>query len=188
LKDPIPCQPLHNLPLPCFRKIAFLPSLSCLLLGALVGHNLLPNWAKRIDHVLPGKSNSRAFGLLSSLISLFEHVDWLGFHVFTSFYPGNSISAHYSRFWSSGIPLVRVCLRLVLKTEVREASICFFYRLKYLSCGFGLLDASGMMNEVFGGLRLVLFASGMLPCVCVPAACVKQWWVLSISPKRARLA
>jgi len=38
------------------------------------------------------------------------------------------------------------------------------------------------MNEVFGGMRLVLFASGMFPCVCVPATCVKQWWVLSISP------
>jgi len=51
-----------------------------------------------------------------------------------------------------------------------------------------LLNAFGMMNEVFCGMRLVLFASGMFPCVCVPAACVKQWWVLSISPKRDHLA
>ncbi|QCE09286.1 hypothetical protein DEO72_LG10g505 [Vigna unguiculata] len=40
---------------------------------------------------------------------------------------------------------------------------------------FWLLNAFGMMNEVFGGMRLVLFASGMFLCVCVPAACVKQW-------------
>jgi len=31
-----------------------------------------------------------------------------------------------------------------------------------------------MLNEVFGGMRIVLFVSGMFPCVCVPTACVNS--------------
>jgi len=65
---------------------------------------------------------------------------------------------------------------LVLKTEVREASFCLFLPFKIFSpVVFGLLNTFGMMNEVFGDMRLSWLLLGMFISVWVPAACVKQW-------------